>query len=540
MKNLGKNLLKKLQRNEEEESKIFLILAIFVVLTVFVYAETINVGIGSIPVSTQITNVSQNTTIYADGPNTTISIPIIYYTSGLLNITIRKPLGWTNGIGWIVNEAGEIIYPQESQNTLTWQANLSEGSATLNFNLTPPTTNITGFIDNGVYFQKNFSISAANHFLNVSGNVTVNTSYPYYALFWYNGSEFVNRTVEYNFSITSQVARFHGFTTSTQDFMVFGSRCIESWSCSDWSICTLGTQTRSCVDTADCGNDTLKPSESRSCVVEEVESSDGSVSRTNTDFSEGKEVVIDKLEGEDFEYFTEPNKLRVRLFEGDSIQTSFKVISNKSIQFVVEISDENNIVSTQQTQFTDSETIYLDIDTKDLDIGVYTALIEISGDIKYTIPITIIIEERIKDYEFRSYIDDTDTIVLPGDTVTSFYYIRQVTFPLPAEFIFEFEILNSKGQSIYYEKSNSQISNEFISAKNFEISDKIKPDIYFIHIKSTHNSVTKESVDSFRVAKVAQKDYVSGFAMIGIILLFITLFYFISHKSIPTKHKKRH
>ena len=41
--------------------------------------------------------------------------------------------------------------------------------------------------------------------------------------------------------------------------------CTESWTCTDWSACQNGIQTRICTDTNNCGTTVNKPSESQSC-----------------------------------------------------------------------------------------------------------------------------------------------------------------------------------------------------------------------------------------------------------------------------------
>ena len=43
--------------------------------------------------------------------------------------------------------------------------------------------------------------------------------------------------------------------------------CQESWSCTAWSACSGGTQTRTCTDANSCGTTTSKPIESQSCIV---------------------------------------------------------------------------------------------------------------------------------------------------------------------------------------------------------------------------------------------------------------------------------
>jgi PGF-pre-PGF domain-containing protein len=41
--------------------------------------------------------------------------------------------------------------------------------------------------------------------------------------------------------------------------------CAESWSCTEWTVCTNATQTRTCTDANNCGTTSSKPAESQQC-----------------------------------------------------------------------------------------------------------------------------------------------------------------------------------------------------------------------------------------------------------------------------------
>jgi len=45
--------------------------------------------------------------------------------------------------------------------------------------------------------------------------------------------------------------------------------CTENWSCTEWSECVDGVQTRKCIDSNNCGTTVNKPDESRSCICTE-------------------------------------------------------------------------------------------------------------------------------------------------------------------------------------------------------------------------------------------------------------------------------
>jgi hypothetical protein len=71
------------------------------------------------------------------------------------------------------------------------------------------------------------------------------------------------------------------YTTNNQEVIVGG--CTPAWSCTAWSSCPSGTQTRTCTDANNCGTVTNKPAESQSCSVLTYvcdADSDGLISRT--------------------------------------------------------------------------------------------------------------------------------------------------------------------------------------------------------------------------------------------------------------------
>jgi len=64
---------------------------------------------------------------------------------------------------------------------------------------------------------------------------------------------------------------FEATSPSLSYFAVNGEEaaapCVENWSCTDWSVCVEGIQTRTCTDLNDCGTNVNKPVESQSCEV---------------------------------------------------------------------------------------------------------------------------------------------------------------------------------------------------------------------------------------------------------------------------------
>jgi hypothetical protein len=49
--------------------------------------------------------------------------------------------------------------------------------------------------------------------------------------------------------------------------ILIGTECIENWTCSGWSRCNIGTQTRNCTDMEDCGTKEAKPITTFDCQI---------------------------------------------------------------------------------------------------------------------------------------------------------------------------------------------------------------------------------------------------------------------------------
>mgnify|MGYP001605574981 CR=1 FL=1 len=65
-----------------------------------------------------------------------------------------------------------------------------------------------------------------------------------------------------NYEAQSQIDSSNYESSSIQEQI---QECNSNWSCSSWSGCNSGTQTRSCIDSNNCGTNLNKPSTIQSC-----------------------------------------------------------------------------------------------------------------------------------------------------------------------------------------------------------------------------------------------------------------------------------
>ncbi|MBI2550473.1 hypothetical protein HYV83_04820 [Candidatus Woesearchaeota archaeon] len=228
-------------------------------------AAQLGVGITIPPVKINQTAPVQNITPSVGGANISIILQMTYNGTGVQNITITLPSGWKKIVNVKINESGVIKNATLAGGQLTWEANHSALNATMIFDAAPPSLTSSVNFTNTTFFQKNLTVESDNSFTNVSVSVEVNSSYTFYTLYWYNGTQFVDKTVEFNLQVAGGLANFSGFSTSTVLFRLEGSiSCTESWSCGAWSG-SPSCGTRTCTDANHCGTTTSKPSESATC-----------------------------------------------------------------------------------------------------------------------------------------------------------------------------------------------------------------------------------------------------------------------------------
>ena len=119
-----------------------------------------------------------------------------------------------------------------------------------------------------IHSPTNMTYNDSTITLGVTANETIHT-------WWYQlNTNGTNMTFSPNTTITA-VLGMNNITVWANDSSgneglsteFFTYECVESWSCSSWSTCSGGTQTRTCTDSSSCGTTVSKPSESQSCSV---------------------------------------------------------------------------------------------------------------------------------------------------------------------------------------------------------------------------------------------------------------------------------
>jgi len=113
-------------------------------------------------------------------------------------------------------------------------------------------------------------LTADNASFNVSGSGTFTTKLR--GMILESGYTWVIRKdgeliTDWSYDAVDKILTFNGTTSNATYTIGKGESdgCIESWTCSDWSDCIDGTQTRTCTDANNCGTELEKPSTTQEC-----------------------------------------------------------------------------------------------------------------------------------------------------------------------------------------------------------------------------------------------------------------------------------
>ncbi len=244
-------------------------------------------GIRIPPLKINTTAPTQNMTAVINGSDVAVNLPVLYNTTGLsntvfnntesdnstvlVNVTLSLPEGWKKISNIRFNESGVIKNATLVAGEIKFEANLSATNVTMLFDADPPTITKIEALINITAVQHNLTVESENAFKNVSVSVEVNTSYRDFVLYWFNSTEFVDKSIEYNLRVVGGVATFDSFHTSIVLFRLEGALCPESWSCSAWSD-SPNCGTRTCTDSNACGTTNSKPAESLTCPTPDLPS----------------------------------------------------------------------------------------------------------------------------------------------------------------------------------------------------------------------------------------------------------------------------
>ncbi|MBI2667523.1 Ig-like domain-containing protein [Candidatus Woesearchaeota archaeon] len=260
--------------------------------------------------------------------------------------------------------------------------------------------------------------------------------------------------------------------------------CTESWSCTSYSACSNGQQTRTCTDSNNCGTTNNKPAESQSCGGSGESQAGGGGGGGGTT---GRAVESKIKEG--VRVLLIDNKLiNVQVKKGDSFKKTIKIknIASSSVEVNLEQQDElKGIISFPEPRFT-----LASLEEREIEIlfnsgagivpGVYVGEIyAVYQDIREKIQAVIEIESLRTLFDVTLDIPLDYKKVLPGKE----FRLQATIFDLSglrSDVNVEFFIRNSKGNTILRESQIVRVQNQATFTKSFLIPEDIPLGEYIV------------------------------------------------------------
>ena len=186
--------------------------------------------------------------------------------NNITNITSNSNTNY--GVYVVINSDNNIINNSHIENNTHGIYFSHSGSDYPQYN-----TIYNNFFNNTANYYN--STNLTNYFnttkTNTSGTNIIGESYiggNYWA--YPNGTGFSDTCADSNDDgICDSSYNVDGVSQSYDYFPLAGEGCTESWTCTAWSVCSGGTQTRTCTDSNSCGTTVDKPAVSQTCTVGE-------------------------------------------------------------------------------------------------------------------------------------------------------------------------------------------------------------------------------------------------------------------------------
>ena len=291
--------------------------------------------------------------------------------------------------------------------------------------------------------------------------------------------------------------------------------CTESWSCTSYSTCSGGTQTRTCTDSNNCGTENSKPSESQSCT-------------TTTGAAVSGSAEAGRGGGEKAALTVDQDLIKVLVKKGSSLRKSVGIKNTGEIELDVLIDLQNlkGVLSSNEYSFKlkprEEKIIDLDVLTgTGVAPGVYVGNILVKAEeLLKLIKAVIEIESEKVLFDVSLDIPLDYKTVNPGDEFRVQSTLLNLGGLQNADVLIEYTIKNSNGDIVLKEEETVKVGIQASFIKKFKLPDDIALGEYVISAIVKYEDSVGISSETFNVGN---KEEIGGFGVGSVIALIIIL-----------------
>jgi len=299
--------------------------------------------------------------------------------------------------------------------------------------------------------------------------------------------------------------------------------CTESWSCTSYSACVGGTQTRTCTDANSCGTTVNKPAESRDCGVSPTGAVVGGEGG-----SKGSGIIEPSFE-------VDQDTINLFVKKGDVLRKSIKIVNtgDEVLEFVIDPQHLGEVIAFAESSFVlkggEERIIEFNIRSgKGIAPGVYVGdiLIKAKGLLKIIKTIIEIESEKVL-FDINLDIPLDYKKVSPGDEIVLQSTLHNLGGLTNVDILIEYIIKNTKGETILREEETLKVGSQAAFSKRLKLPEDLPWGEYVaIAIVRYENSVGT-STETFNVGRVGGvSNFLNGVIIIGILVIIGLIFGF--------------
>jgi len=310
--------------------------------------------------------------------------------------------------------------------------------------------------------------------------------------------------------------------------------CTESWSCTSYSSCSGGTQTRTCTDSNNCGTETSKPSESQSCSTGVT---GGAVSGS---------AEAGRGGGEKPAFEIDQDLIKVFVKKGSSLKKSINIKNNgdTELNVLIDLQDLKEIISLSEyaLKLKPKEERIVDLNVltgAGVAPGVYVGDILVkAGDLLRIIKAIIEIESEKVLFDVSLDIPLDYKTVNPGEEFRVQSTLLNLGGLQNVDVLIEYVIKNSKGDVILKEEETVKVGIQASFTKKFKLPDDIALGEYVISATARYQDSVGTSSETFNVGTKG-KGEIGGFGAGSVVVLIIILIAIIAAVVLERKGLKK-
>src|SRR3989344_5492999 len=293
--------------------------------------------------------------------------------------------------------------------------------------------------------------------------------------------------------------------------------CTESWSCTSYSSCSGGTQTRTCTDSNNCGTETSKPSESQSCSTGVTGGAVG-----------GSAEAARGGGGEKPAFEIDQDLIKVFVKKGSSLKRSINIKNNgdTELNVLIDLQDLKEIISLSEYALKLKPREERIVDLNVLTVagvapGVYIGNILVkAGDLLRIIKTIIEIESERVLFDVSLDIPLDYKTVNPGDEFRVQSTLLNLGGLQNVDVLIEYSIKNAKGDIVLKEEETVKVGIQASFTKKFKLPDDIALGEYVISATVKYQDSVGTSSETFNVGGEGE---IGGFGAGSVIVLIIIL-----------------